>query len=321
MKKRLILILGPNGVGKTTTAWAILDKLTRCAMVDADWLRVMNPFALTAQTKETVIQNIYSLFYHYFACSEIDCVVFPYAFHGDRREMFEEVIRRLRQTEADFEVSPVVLKCDYEENVRRARKDGRDEARIARGMKNTFAFYDDLPYPKVDTTHLDANQAAQAVQEAIGLHRVFGKKTAAAYTDRVGAYLVPIQNGKVGAVRADGKYFLLGGGIEKGETDVQCIARECLEECGFQAQITQRVCSAELYAKMFLCGKMSDFHPIQTYYLGVLTQKLGEPIEKDHMLLWFDYAQIRGKLCLEMQNWALEKCWTAWQENNKTKPV
>lgn len=60
--KKLILILGPNGVGKTTTAKILLQKLSKCAYVDADWCRAMNPFPFTDATKYAVTQNIYSLF-------------------------------------------------------------------------------------------------------------------------------------------------------------------------------------------------------------------------------------------------------------------
>lgn len=47
--KKLILILGPNGVGKTTTAKILLQKLSKCAYVDADWCRAMNPFPFMLQ--------------------------------------------------------------------------------------------------------------------------------------------------------------------------------------------------------------------------------------------------------------------------------
>ena len=60
--KKLILIIGPNGVGKTTTAKILLQKLSKCAYVDADWCRAINPFPFTDATKYAVNRNIYSLF-------------------------------------------------------------------------------------------------------------------------------------------------------------------------------------------------------------------------------------------------------------------
>lgn len=56
--KKLILIVGPNGVGKTTTAKILLQKLSKCAYVDADWCRAINPFPFTDATKYAVTRNI-----------------------------------------------------------------------------------------------------------------------------------------------------------------------------------------------------------------------------------------------------------------------
>lgn len=39
--KKLILILGANGVGKSTAAEMLLQKLFKCAYIDADWCRAI----------------------------------------------------------------------------------------------------------------------------------------------------------------------------------------------------------------------------------------------------------------------------------------
>ena len=54
------------------------------------------------------------------------------------------------------------------------------------------------------------------------------------YFDRAGAYLIDIKEGKLACVRTPKGYFLLGGGIEAGESHLDCIYRECLEEAGSQ---------------------------------------------------------------------------------------
>ena len=51
--KQLIVIIGPNSVGKTTAAKEIVALHENVAYVDSDWCRVMNPFAFTETTKET----------------------------------------------------------------------------------------------------------------------------------------------------------------------------------------------------------------------------------------------------------------------------
>ena len=84
-------------------------------------------------------------------CEDIEFIIFPYGFHGERKQMFEQVLSRLRQDNIVFELCPVILKCDKEENIKRAVKKGRDKERIERGMKNTYAFYDTYTYPRIDT--------------------------------------------------------------------------------------------------------------------------------------------------------------------------
>ena len=65
--KQLIVIIGANAVGKSSTAKKIIEQYQRSAFVDSDWCRVINPFILTDITKETVSENIYRYFYIWLA--------------------------------------------------------------------------------------------------------------------------------------------------------------------------------------------------------------------------------------------------------------
>ena len=136
------------------------------------------------------------------------------------------------------------------------------------------------------------------------MHRIFGTKENAEYLDREGAYLIPCRNNQVGVVQTQKGYFFLGGGIENGESHLDCIERECIEEVGCSPRVDGRLCSAEAYIKHPTIGY---FHPIQTYYVGTLLNCKSTPIEKDHVLCWVEYDQLRGKMFVEMQNWALEQ--------------
>ena len=48
--------------------------------------------------------------------------------------------------------------------------------------------------------------------------------------------------------------------------------------------------------------------------MGDLLDKVQEPKEKDHFLIWADYGEIKGKMYSDMQNWALE---TGWKRRHK----
>lgn len=137
------------------------------------------------------------------------------------------------------------------------------------------------------------------------MHRIFGVKESAVYLDREGAYLVPVRQHQVGVVQTPKGYFLLGGGLEKGESHRACIHRECLEEAGLSVRVGRPVCSAETYA---VHPQLGYFHPIQTYYLGDVLCETAVPTEADHHFRWIEYAELKGSMAVEMQNWALEQC-------------
>ncbi len=165
--KKLIVILGSNGVGKSTTAKAFLDKYTGCAYVDADWCRAINPFPFTPSTKKAVTENIYCILKNYLLCEDIDKIVFPYGFHGERKEIFDTVICKLKEDRIEFELLPIVLKCSMQENIKRCERDGRETGRIERGLKNTFHYYDELKYPKIITTKLSPKEVAEKIADII----------------------------------------------------------------------------------------------------------------------------------------------------------
>lgn len=139
------------------------------------------------------------------------------------------------------------------------------------------------------------------------LEKSFGeKKEGIKYTDRIGAYAIIFSNDKkVAAVRTSTGYFLLGGGIEKGETDEECIKRECLEEAGISVDVKDFICKGDKY-------HWSDtlkyyMHGIGYFYLAHLNGKTSEPIEEDHELVWLDIDKAYEKLFLEHQAWAVSQ--------------
>ena len=53
------------------------------------------------------------------------------------------------------------------------------------------------------------------------------------YTKRPGAYgIIKNADGLIAIIKTNTGYFFPGGGIVKGESPVECLKRECLEEIG-----------------------------------------------------------------------------------------
>ena len=140
------------------------------------------------------------------------------------------------------------------------------------------------------------------------MHKIFGSRKNEKYTDRVGAYLIPVKDGKVAVVKTNMGYFLLGGGLNDGESDTQCIERECLEEIGYRVSVKMQICSAEAYCTHY---KLGYFHPVQRYYMGELIEKTQAPSEADHELVWVKAEHIIGNMFAEMQSWAIEQAMMA----------
>ena len=137
------------------------------------------------------------------------------------------------------------------------------------------------------------------------MNKVFGERISGAeYLDRKGAYLIPVEDGKLAVVKTEKGYFLLGGGIDENETDEECILRECLEEIGYEAEVGEYIGSAESYLTH---PEIGYFHPIQNYYSGKLLRKVSDEIEADHKLEWVAIKEIIDHLFVEQQNWIVKE--------------
>ncbi len=110
---------------------------------------------------------MYDILRNYLICKEIENVIFTYSWHGERKEIYDNLLSQLKSDEIEFEEKIVVLKCSKEENICRAEKDGRDRARIERGIKNTISFYDLYDYPSIDSTNMSTNEVAEKIIELI----------------------------------------------------------------------------------------------------------------------------------------------------------
>lgn len=172
--KRLILLIGPNGVGKSATAAELLRILPRAAYVEPDALRKYadlspDPSQSCGETIALRRANIYAVTRNYLASPVIDTVILPYGLHGYRAALLQELLTVL-QAESEFELVPVLLDCERDENIRRMQADGRDAERIARALdrsRGAFSGAHDM-YPGlilIDTTKLTPYKTAVAIAE------------------------------------------------------------------------------------------------------------------------------------------------------------
>ena len=148
-------------------------------------------------------------------------------------------------------------------------------------------------------------------------HRVFGSpQRGAEYWNRPSAYGIAFDaEGRAAVVCCEGKgYFLLGGGMEPGESEAQCIRREALEETGFAIEVGEKVCVGEEYT---VTGTGQPFHPTGHVYLARLGEKTAQPTEAGHILTWIPVEEFQKKTFLRYQSWAMGVAWEAHQKGQK----
>lgn len=69
--KTVYLIGGTMGVGKTTVSQQLKKELTNSIFLDGDWCWDVDPFQVTDETKEMVMDNICYLLNNFLHCSTL----------------------------------------------------------------------------------------------------------------------------------------------------------------------------------------------------------------------------------------------------------
>ncbi|PCH98621.1 MAG: NUDIX hydrolase [Rhodobacteraceae bacterium] len=107
------------------------------------------------------------------------------------------------------------------------------------------------------------------------------------YTPRPGAYGVLAYQGRVlltHQILPKAEVQLPGGGIDPGESPIQALHRECLEETGWRVNIVTRLGAYQRYT--FMPDYELWAQKICHIYLCVPTMKRAEPTEPHHRNLW-----------------------------------
>ena len=168
MQKRLFLIGGTMGVGKTSVCRQLNRDLENSVFLDGDWCWNADPFVVTDETKEMVMDNICHLLNNFLRCTAYQNVVFCWVMH--EQSILDELLSRLHTEECG--VFAVSLVCRPEELERRLRLDVERGLRtldvIARSLPR-LPLYGTLRTEKIDVSDMSVQEAAGAVARLAGL--------------------------------------------------------------------------------------------------------------------------------------------------------
>ncbi|MCH3972988.1 MAG: AAA family ATPase [Oscillospiraceae bacterium] len=160
--KKLFLIGGPMGVGKTAVAQCLKEKLPDAVFLDGDWCWDASPFCVTEETKDMVMNNICYLLNSFVHCSAYDNIIFCWVMH--EQEIIDTIINRVDV--ANCEVKIVSLTATKETLAERILKDVKNGIRTADVLDRSIArlpLYQRLTSIKIVTDGKSIQEVAEEI--------------------------------------------------------------------------------------------------------------------------------------------------------------
>lgn len=104
--KKLYLIGGTMGVGKTTVGQKLKIKLPNSVFLDGDWCWDASPFQVTGETKDMVMDNICYLLSSFVHCSAYENIIFCWVMH--EQSIIDTIIERTDVTSCEVKVISLI---------------------------------------------------------------------------------------------------------------------------------------------------------------------------------------------------------------------
>lgn len=166
--KKLILINGTMGVGKSTVSKELMKRLQPSVYLDGDWCWNMNPFVVNEENKQMVLRNIGFLLRSYLENSSYEYVIFCWVMHQ------EQIVKQILEQVKGLLFQPFVFTLTCSQDTLRDRLTSRMQAEgktdIPRKVEesvNRLKLYEKMDSTKIDVTDITPLQAADSIARQI----------------------------------------------------------------------------------------------------------------------------------------------------------
>ena len=165
--KQLYLIGGTMGVGKTAVCRSLKHQLPNSVFLDGDWCWDSDPFQVTDETKEMVMDNICHLLNNFIRCSAYDNIIFCWVMH--EQGIIDAICEKILIKNCSVKV--ISLMADEKNLTKRIEKDVRAGIRdmeVLRRSIERIPLYESLNTIKVNTNNKSVQQIVGEIKKLCG---------------------------------------------------------------------------------------------------------------------------------------------------------
>lgn len=161
--KKLAMIGGPAGVGKTAVCKKLFGEISGCAWLDADWCWMVNPYPGKTDAQKGYAQGTFGrILDGYLQDDNTKIILFCWLMFADF--MFELVTDPI--TVPGYELVKIVLTCDDDAAyLERMQRDGRRQEQIC--GRDTMEKYHSMDATVIDTSRLTIEETAERIRKII----------------------------------------------------------------------------------------------------------------------------------------------------------
>ena len=164
--KKLILIGGTMGVGKTATSSLLKQKLNQSVFLDGDWCWDMHPFVVNRETKAMVMNNIVYQLNQFISCSEIENIIFCWVMH--EQSIIDEILSRVDINHCHVYTFSLICSHDTLKAHLQTDIDAgiRSQDIIERSLER-MKLYKQLNTIKIDISHSTIDETAEKIYKIL----------------------------------------------------------------------------------------------------------------------------------------------------------
>lgn len=112
------------------------------------------------------------------------------------------------------------------------------------------------------------------------------------------------KNDKFYITSKDGDYSLIGGGLEDGESHLECLKREFMEEAGLKIVSMKELCIIDCY---WYTRSKVNMNSLSNIYIVEVSDDGNEPLEKNSELVKCTKEELLERIVLPYQKEAIKE--------------